>query len=535
MVGMKTHFIALALIAPFATAFADSDGQITLPYSQFARLTAQPAPPTPAQPPVKSALTRADYHITIGADGRALVRVDWQAENFSDTWAWVAVAPLDLAIEPDAQSTLVSNQAEIRLMMETPGIHRASATFPANSSFGVAAKFPVVPATFTSIRIEGPAAANTWRIDSASTIIDADGQVRHLLPATANEIVVRREEPQPDPQKPEAWNVTAEAWVEYDAGWLDHQVRLTATPPGTGGSVMRLDFPDMPSRIELSSDGLDFQEQTHGGFLLQWESRSARERTLTLRYRIQINGDHADWLPRLPEASATTVVLAIPQGAEIAGGGWLPDPSPARMPTWLREKAHSQSVLLQSGKLTAANVKWLPRVETDAITITEATISTRVVANGSQLTTASYQLAHSAIGSAQWSLPENMTLLEARISGQRATPIDRGDAIEFALPAPAGDKRPTVIEFSYTGIGQALDRVAGGLVVESPSTPLFAHRIDWTIMLPDGTRLDAVESNAEAAPAPASAPPGAAFLRRLLTRGEPLRAEVFYRSLNSEN
>jgi len=535
MAGMKTTFIALAIIAPFATAFADPDGQITLPYSQFARLTAQPEPTTPPQPPVKSALTRADYHITIGDNGRALVRVDWQAENFSDVWAWVAVAPLDLAIEPDAQSTLVSNQGEIRLMMETPGIHRASATFPAASSFGVAAKFPVVPATFTSIRIEGPAPASSWRIDGASTIIDADGQVRHLLPATANEVVVRREEAQADPQKPETWNITAEAWVEYDAGWLDHEVRLVATPADKGGSVMRLDFPDMPSRIELTSDGLAFHEQTHDGFLLQWESRSAHERVITLRYRIQAPGDQTQWLPRIPKSATSTIVLAIPQGAEIAGDGWLPDPPPARMPAWLREKARSQAILLQSGELAAANVKWLPRVETDAMTIGEATISTRVVADGSQLTTASYQITHTATGSARWSLPENMTLLEARISGQRATPIDRGDALEFALPVPAGNGRPTVIEFSYTGTGQALDRVAGGLVVESPSTPLFAHRIDWTIVLPDGTRLDAVESNAEAAPVPASAPPGAAFLRRLLTRGEPLRAEVFYRSLNSEN
>jgi hypothetical protein len=106
--------------------------------------------------------------------------------------------------------------------------------------------------------------------------------------------------------------------------------------------------------------------------------------------------------------------------------------------------------------------------------------------------------------------------------------------LEFELPAPA-ERRPTTVAFSYTGSGKALDRVAGGLVVETPSTPLFAHRIDWDIVLPDGTRLDAVESNAEAAAAPANSTPGSAWLRRMLTRGEPLRAEVFYRSNNSEN
>jgi hypothetical protein len=106
--------------------------------------------------------------------------------------------------------------------------------------------------------------------------------------------------------------------------------------------------------------------------------------------------------------------------------------------------------------------------------------------------------------------------------------------LEFDLPNPA-EGRSTIVAFSYTGSGKALDRVAGGLLVETPSTPLFAHSINWNIVLPDGTRLEAVESNAEAASAPANSPPGSAWLRRMLTRGEPLRAEVFYQSKNSDN
>jgi len=536
MVGMKTHFFALTitLAAPLVAAPVDADGQITLPYAQFARLTAQPVPEAKPEPPVKSALTRADYLITIGDDSPPIVDVEWRAENFSDTWAWVAVAPLGLAIEPDADSTLIANQGEIRLMMPTPGIHRAAASFPAATSLGVAARFPIVPATFNSIEIRGVGPSDNWRIDGASTMIDADGMVRHLLPATVHEIVVRKAEAQPDPQKPETWTATAEAWVAYDAGWLDHEVRLTAIPADRGGSAIRIVFPEMPSRIVVASDGLAEHEKTADGLLLQWETRNADERTITLRYRTQVAGDHTQWLPRLPLTIGSTVVLAIPQGAEISGPGWLPDPAPARLPAWLREKSHAQPVLLHSGDPAPASVKWLPRVETDAMTVAEASISTRVVADGSQLTTAVYQISHTGPGTARWSLPENMTLLNASVSGQRATPVDRGDALEFALPAPATNNQPTVLEFSYTGTGAALDRVAGGLVVESPSTPLFAHRINWNIVLPDGTRLDAVESNAEAAPAPANAPPGAAFLRRLLTRGEPLRAEVFYRSLHSE-
>lgn len=533
---MKTLLFASTLALAASSAPAETDGHITLPYSQFVSLTGQSNADPAAGPPVAAVLTHAGFLIEI-RDGRALVTVEWQAENFGNEWAAVVVAPLEPAMVPVGDdATLVAGDGGLRLLMPARGGHRAAARFPAPSGLGVAARFPIVPATFNQVRIQSDDAAARYHIDGAATLADADGGLVHLLPTTATEIVVRKSEPDPAPGAPGTWDVDAEAWVAYDAGWLDHEVRLTATAgDGNGGSAdMRLDFPDPPAGLVVAADGLLEHETTADGLIVRWDTRPLRERRLVLRYRTRTAGDDAGWQPRLPDAAASTVVLAIPQGAEITGDGWLADPAPARLPAWLREKSGAQPVLLLEGNPVPAIVKWLPRVETDAMTVAEAAISTRVVADGSQLTTASYQIAHAGPGVARWSLPANMQLLNASVAGQRATPVDRGDALEFALPAPAREGQPTTIEFSYTGTGEVLDRVAGGLIVESPSTPLFAHRIDWSIVLPDGNRLDAVESNAEAAPAPAHAPPGAAYLRRLLTRDEPLRAEVFYRSRNSE-
>jgi hypothetical protein len=229
------------------------------------------------------------------------------------------------------------------------------------------------------------------------------------------------------------------------------------------------------------------------------------------------------------------VVVGVPQGAELSGDGWIVEPNPARVPGWIAEKAQGRKIVM--GAAPEVEVKWLPRVETALMTIQEASISTRVVMDGSQLTKTSYVLAHSEAGSVRWTLPRGMALLEASVGGVRVNPTDREGALEFDLPVPLDGKdgKGTVVEFSYTGASKGLDRVAGGLEVETPSCPLFAHRIDWSIMLPDGMRLDAVESNAEPAAAPANGSAGAAWLSRLLTRGEPLRAEVFYRSINSEN
>jgi len=510
------------------------DGQVTLPYQQFVELTHKPEVATDVRPPVLAVLTRADYLIDI-RDGETVVTVEWLAENFSDKWAWVAVAPLDLAIEPEGESTLVAHDGEIRLLMPETGSHRTSARFPAPSGLGIAARFPILPATFNSIKIRSDGKSTDYQIDGATLLKDANGEIRHLLPATAHEVIIRKSEVEEGEKVPSTWSVSAAAWVKYDAGWLDHEVRLSVTPTSGDGVNMQLAFPNAPSRIEVKSDGLLEYEKNDSGLLLRWNNRDTGERTITLLYRTQIPGDNTQWSVKLPEAEAgSTVVIAIPQSAEILGEVWIQEPNPSRLPAWLRTQSQGQKIAMCSGVPPEVAVKWLPRVDTASMTISEATISTRVVADGSQLTTTTYQITHAGGGSARWSLPAGMTLLDATVAGVRVNPIDREGALEFDLPTPA-EGHPTTVAFSYTGSGKALDRVAGGLVVETPSTPLFAHRIDWNIVLPDGTRLDAVESNAEAASAPANSTPGTAWLRRLLTRGEPLRAEVFYRSNNSDN
>ncbi len=510
------------------------DGQVTLPYQQFIELTEKPETAPDISPLVAAVLARADYFIDI-RNGQATVTVEWMAENFSDQWEWVAVAPLDLAIEPVGESTLVAHDEAIRLLMPEAGTHRASARFPAPSGLGIAARFPILPATFNSIKIQSDGKASAYQVDGATVLKDENGEVRHLLAATAHEVIIRKSETDEGEKAPSTWSVSASAWVQYDAGWLDHEVHLSATPASGDGVNMQLAFPNAPSRIEVMSDGLLEYEKNDAGVLLRWSNRDAIERAITLRYRTQITGDDSQWTVILPETDAgSAVVMAIPQGAEISGEGWIQDPNPSRLPAWLRTQAEGQKVVMSSGKPQQVLVKWLPRVDTASMTINDATISTRVVADGSQLTTTAYQITHAGGGSARWSLPEGMTLLDAAVAGARVNPIDREGALEFDLPKPESG-HPTTVAFSYTGSGKPLDRVAGGLVLETPSTPLFAHSINWSIVLPDGTRLDAVESNAEAASAPANALPGSAWLRRMLTRGEPLRAEIFYQSKNSDN
>lgn len=538
MEGMKTFIpfcVTSLLIAVSAQAEAPhAGGQVTLPYHQFLELTRKPEPIKEVKPPLDALLARADYEVKI-SEGNAVVSVDWHAENFTDAWAWVAVASLDLPIEPQGESTFVAADEEIRLLMPKSGSHKASARFPAPSGLGIAARFPILPATFNSVKIQTDDAAADYQIDGATLLRDEKGELRYLLPATAHEVVIRKSEVVSGEKKPTVWSLSAATYLTYDAGWIDHEVHLQATPTSGDGMNMQLAFPNSPSRIEVKSDDLLEHERNEAGLLLRWNKREAGERTIVLSYRTQITGEDTKWIPKIPDVDAgSTVIVAVPKGAEISGKEWIHDPNPSRLPAWLRSQAEEQKMVMFAGKPQQVEVKWLPRVDTATMTIQDAMISTRVVADGSQHTTATYKISHVSGGSARWSLPKDMTLLEATVAGERINPIDRDGVLEFELPKPSGSEA-TLVVFSYTGSGKALDKVAGGLELETPSSPLFAHSINWSIALPDGTRLEAVESNAETASAPANATVGSAWLKRMLTRGEPLKAELHYRSSNSDN
>lgn len=521
----------LLIISAYAS---DPIGQVTLPYQQFVDLTAKLEQEKAPAPPIAAVLTQANYLIEI-SDGKALVKVDWLAENHSNQWQSIAVAPSSLAIEPIGEAILAAQDEELCLLMPNQGQHRASARFPAPSGLGFAAKFPVLPATFMSISIRDQEQKSSYEIDGATSLRDASGQIKYLLPFTTREVILRKTDLDTAEKKPTVWNLSSSALVSYEAGWLKYEILISATPESGDGTELQLGFANAPQRIEITSEDLLEHEKNKTGVLMRWASRQKGERNILLRYRTQINSEESRWNLLMPKSDVgSTIVLAIPQGVEVSGQGWQQNPNLAHFPLWLREKAKDQKMILHHSEPSELTVKWLPRVETASVTIREAKISTRIVADGSQLTQANYYLEHTANGSVRWILPKDMSLLEASVNGMRSNPIDREGTLEFELPCPNANK-PVLVAFSYTGTSKALDRVAGGLVLETPSTELFAHQIDWGITLPDGTKFDALESNAESAPAPPNSSSSSAWLRRLLTRGEPLRAEIFYRTSNSEN
>lgn len=543
IVGMKT--LMTCCLAPvlmglvFHAEAAPPEGQVTLPYERFMELTKKEVVVDGARPPVDAVLKKADYVVEM-RDGAAVVKVEWEAENFTDEWAWVSVATSGLALEPGEGAGLVVAGGEIRLLMPKQGLHKASARFPVAMGRDGVGKFPMVAAGFNRVRMIG-AEAEGYEVEGALMLRGEDGGLGYLLPAAAKEVVLRKALPvavEPKEVEPTVWSVSGGAWVVYDGGWLHYEVRLGAVLESGEGLEMELAFPDAPKGLEIESEGLRAYGKSEGGMKLVWGEGAEGERMVVLRYRMQMGTDEGKWRVSVPVVDAGMMVsVGVPQGAELSGDGWIVEPNPARVPGWIAERAQGRKMVMSVGAVPEVAVKWLPRVETALMTIQEASISTRVVMDGSQLTKTSYVLAHSEAGTVRWSLPEGMVLLEASVGGVRVNPTDRDGALEFDLPVPLDGKdgKGTVVEFSYTGAGKGLDRVAGGMEMETPSCPLFAHRIDWSIVLPDGMRLDAVESNAEPAAAPANGSVGAAWLSRLLTRGEPLRAEVFYRSINSEN
>lgn len=517
--------------APLFAEEAQDGGQVTLPYASFRALLDQASPVVePQAPPVAAAFVEAGYEIDLrGSSPR--VTASWTAENFSGAWEWVAVAPAGLAVRPDEGATLVADGKHLRMLLPEKGRSTVKARFAAGSSGPVAARFQVVPSASNHLLLKHDGAATDFVIDGAEPLPGEAGEIRYLLPATVTEVIVRRAEK--DDDRPARWEISSEAWVGFESGWLEHEVVLHANLIEGSGRELQLQFPNGPMRIHAEGPGLsEFRMQD--GLTLRWDASAPREREVHLQYRLPVAENAADWTPRIPfakeDAGHSLIVIHVPSGAIAEGPGWDLHPQPGQLPAWIRERPGQNPVAVhRNNPSPSVGIRWLPRVETATMTIPQAKLITRVVADGSQLTEAVYQIELANSGSARWTLPEGMQLLESAVNGTRVRPVSREGALEFDLPAPSGQK-PVEVRFSYTGSGKPLDRVAGGLLLQSPSTPLFAHRIDWGIGLPDGVRLEAVESNAEAVPAPEPGHQASTWLRRSLTRDSALRAELFYRT-----
>lgn len=553
---------------------------------------AQPEPPAPPPgPPVAVAVLSARYELDLSG-AMPLVEATFEVENFTDEWQLLPLLPAGAAVQPLGAVALVGRPEGIALQMRDAGRSEVRLRFTATSEGGreQAVRFPILPATSQLLSVSGVApdrqltVAGGARTRPAGDGADAQAHVFQLASDLA-EVVVSVADLREEPERESRWLVNAETMVHHADGWLEHETRLRAQALDGDALGLELVLAGAGGGLQVSGDDLaEWRLVEPDKLTLRWRTRGRLEREVILRHRIASPPLAPHWRPVTPapatphdngEAAAadgaeevdagdgpahlgagfdSLIVLAVPTGADLAADGLQTGVEPAHLPAWMRERlAGETAVTLRHRTDPEIEVSWPPRVDTDTMVVAGGRLDTRLVVNGSMLTHAEYRIEHES--SARWrvALPEDAQLLEASVGGRRVQPVLREPWLEFDLPHAGAEPSTTRVEFSYTARTTALDPVSGGISLQSPRTPLFAHRVDWRIVLPDNYRIEGIESNAEPAPVEAlrerktsdddepraggrdhgkAAPAATAGLRHNLSRDEPTQVELFYRSHN---
>lgn len=164
------------------------------------------------------------------------------------------------------------------------------------------------------------------------------------------------------------------------------------------------------------------------------------------------------------------------------------------------------------------------RVETPSIVRTTSA-ETRVVRDGSLISTTTWIIAHDNAIHWPLTLPEGSQLLSCRINGQPAAPMSQDErTLVLALPVPvkSGETR---VELSYTGKGKSFDPVRGEFTLELPATGLLVESLVWQVTIPAVYETVAIQGNVDFMPGGSG---GAIRLTRELGRGEAPTVHVFY-------
>ena len=547
----------------------------------------EPAPPTP-QPPVAAAVLAARYDVDLVA-ALPLVEATFEVENFTDEWQLLPLAPAGAAVQALEPVALVRRPEGISLQLRGAGRSEVKLRFTAARDSGrdQAVRFPILPATSNLLTVRGVGADRQVNVTGGERVRPvgehegSDVLVFHLA-SDLNEVAISISDLREAPERDSRWLVSAETIVHHADGWLEHETRVRALALDGDAMSLGIELSGAGPGLQITGDDLAEWTQAEPDKLdLRWRTRGRMEREVILRHRIASPPLAPQWRPVTPrpvlpednDAGAAAaaaadepddngtgfdslIVMVVPAGADLVADGLQSEVETTHLPGWMRERlAGEPAMVLRHRASPEIDVTWLPRVDTATMVVAEGRLNTRVVINGSMLTTAEYQIEHETSGRWRVALPDEAQLLEASIGGRRVQPVLREPWLEFDLSHAGAEPSITRVEFSYTAKAPALDPVSGGISLQSPRTPLFAHRVDWNITLPDNYRLEGIESNAEPAPAQASgstkpdevgpqpaggpepgrADPASAATARLrhnLSRDEPTLVELFYRSDN---
>jgi len=534
---------------------------VTIPYAELRSLweagqAARTRPEKPAAAPFGSVVQGADLDLQLG-ERTSTLTAKFAVEVLQTQWQSIPLLGGEVQLEKaDAAGRQIVSQDGYALLTDQPGqcavvlqcrVRGAKSFTPQNPL-----RLKLDRATVKRLRVSGIPAGLEARVDGQPATELKEGVAVFALRGEPAEVALQLAEPRveqaPKPPTASRWQTQSQTLVRYAEGRLQFSSRVFAHSDAGSGLEILLTLPSNAAAVTAAGedvgDWTSFRMDDGRRVLgVRWKTADVLDRELVVSYAVPQSPLAEQWTlqpPSAPEDAAAKHLFAIlpAEGLELKGAGLRAAVASHRLPTWMREEIGGAAfVTAESGAQLALQTNWLPVIATAEAIVTEAKCQLRLVADGSQQTTATYSIRHRTPLAWTLELSPDVEILTCTVGAQEARPIQRAKGvIEFNLPAPRDPaKGLTQITLVYAAKTKALDPVSGQVALELPRTPLFIERLDWTVVIPGAFEVTAAEGNvAIIAAAEVTPETNTITLRKDLCRAERPGVELFYQRRSLE-
>ena len=288
------------------------------------------------------------------------------------------------------------------------------------------------------------------------------------------------------------------------------------------GGEWNVEALDIPEGIAILRDA--------SGLSVVWEGKANHEIKLPLS--LPMTGGAAK-VKLIPAPAQRFTLTEIDPSRVLKLNGQLPFRAEGKPSTYVLPAVSGDVTLQLEDAAPAVVDAKLPRYETAQATITKATASTWLVADGSVLHELAYELTHR--GTSTWTvpLPDGATLLACQVNGQDERPLQRApQQLEFPLTGKSSSSTTSKVSLTYHLKLKAWDRVSGEAALVLPQTKLFTQALHWQVELPEGYEIMATEGSvSNTAAANVASVRTAAFKKELFANEAPEIA-LFYQRID---
>ena len=528
---------------------------VTVPYSELKRLLQMGAArdtlkalDTTKPPPVPGGLMAAMLRLDC-TDGKAVLEAEFRVENFSGQWESIPLMGAGLAVasmEP-ADARVLATGGQLCLVTSTLGSSTVKLRF-VEQNLATSAEQPLLeldtlPCAVSTLEIRSMPTGRAAAVSSGEGPLPGSQEGTFALPAKGGSLTVMLREPEKiaaemAPPTPSEWTLQNEVAVRREDGLLRYTAHGFLSAQNGSGLEAVLMMPVAIRQLKVESEDLEEWklERSETGvpmLRLKWKCRGTLEREIEVSYGAPQPPLDEAWklaAPALEKADQTRslFIVAVPPVTQMTGDSVKPIAGKAGLSKWVADTLAGQTLAaVEAPFSTTVQVKPLPQVATAEGTIKLARFDTRIVADGSTITEAKFEIEHEGTPSFVIELPADSALLKCALNGYSTKPISgEGKKLEFPLPAVDDKGGKAELLVSFTSSRGKLDPVSGKISLALPLTPWFIHSVEWGLMLPDGYRISAVDGNIEYGAA--SKGEHEVALRKSLCRGEAPKADLFY-------